>query len=159
MKPLLLLDVDGVLNPFPECPDGFEGHDFFPEDDEPVRLARVHGEWLRELGGAFEVVWATGWGDEANSVLCPFFGLPEYAVVPMPPIPFGPEEKVPAVAEYAGERPAAWVDDSIGEHARDWARSRLSPTLLVSVDPARGLARDHVDELVVWAGGLGVIRA
>lgn len=69
MKPLLLVDVDGVLNPFPECPEGYAEYDFFPEDDEPVRLARVHGEWLRELARAFEVVWASGWGAEANRLL------------------------------------------------------------------------------------------
>ena len=40
--PLLLLDVDGVLNPFaaPACPDGYRGYAFFPEDDRrpPGRL-------------------------------------------------------------------------------------------------------------------------
>ena len=155
MRPLLLLDVDGVLNPFPECPTGFEEHDFFPEDDEPVRLARVHAEWLRELAATFDVAWATGWGDDANRLLGPFFGLPDCAVAPMPPIPFGPAEKVPAVAAFAGERPAAWVDDSIGPEAHEWASSRGSPTLLVPVDPAGGLLRRHVDELLAWAGEVG----
>jgi hypothetical protein len=36
--PLLLLDVDGVLNPFaaPACPPGYTEHEFFPGED-PVR--------------------------------------------------------------------------------------------------------------------------
>jgi len=45
LKPLLLLDVDGVLNPFPDTPDGYSEYDFFPEDDEPVRLCAER--WLR----------------------------------------------------------------------------------------------------------------
>jgi hypothetical protein len=47
LKPLLLLDVDGVLNPFPDTPDGYSEYDFFPEDDEPVRLCAEHARWLR----------------------------------------------------------------------------------------------------------------
>ena len=45
--PPLLLDVDGVLNPFaaPACPPGYTEHDFFP-DEEPVRLRPAHGPWL-----------------------------------------------------------------------------------------------------------------
>ena len=38
--PLLLMDVDGVLNPYPDCPDGFIEYVLFPDDDEPVRLAK-----------------------------------------------------------------------------------------------------------------------
>lgn len=54
-KPLLL-DVDGVLNPFPATPEGYREYDLFPEDDEPVRLNPRHGEWLRGLASAFEIV-------------------------------------------------------------------------------------------------------
>lgn len=54
-RPLLLLDVDGVLNPFaaPACPPGYREHGFFPDDDPPVRLndshAPVAGPALRPL--------------------------------------------------------------------------------------------------------------
>jgi hypothetical protein len=59
---MLLLDVDGVLNPYgPDCPPGFVEHALFPDEDEPVRLCAVHGEWIAELAGAYDVVWATGW--------------------------------------------------------------------------------------------------
>ncbi len=132
-RPLLFLDVDGVLNPFPDCPDGFTEYDFFPEDDEPVRLAAVHRHWLEELGAAFDIVWASGWGADANRVLSPFFGLAELPLVALPPIPFDPREKVPGVAAFAGDRAAAWVDDNITPEAREWARRREAPTLLVDV--------------------------
>ena len=151
-KPLLFMDVDGVLNPFPATPDGFDEFAFFPGEDEPVRLTPVHGEWLVELGEVFEIAWATGWGDHANRILAPHFGLPEYAVVVVPSTRFDPADKVPAVAAYAGERPAAWVVDIVTPEARAWAARRAAPTLLLAVDPAVGLVRSQVDELLEWAG-------
>jgi hypothetical protein len=150
VKPFLLLDVDGVLSPYPECPDGYTEYDFFPEDDEPVRLAAVHAGWLRELERRFALVWATGWGDEANALLCPFFELPELPVIRFPPIPFEPSAKVPAIDAFVGSRPAAWVDDVVTPEARLWAGRRRSPTLLVETDHTVGLTRDAVDSLFSW---------
>ena len=112
----------------------------------------MHGEWLVELGEVFEIAWATGWGDHANRILAPHFGLPEYPVVVVPSTRFDPADKVPAVAAYAGERPAAWVDDIVTPEARAWAARRAAPTLLLAVDPAVGLVRSQVDELLEWAG-------
>jgi hypothetical protein len=151
VRPLLFLDVDGVLNPFPETPDGFDEHDFFPEDGEPVRLADAHREWLHELSGAYELVWATGWGENANRLLSPFFGLPTLPVVSVPSIPFDPSAKVPGVDALASDRPAAWVDDLLTPEARAWAAERRAPTLLVDVDSQEGLTRRHVDTLLGWA--------
>lgn len=148
--PFLFMDVDGVLNPFPDCPPGFVEYDFFPEDDEPVRLAAHHGSWLRELATVFDLVWASGWGQDANRLLSPFFGLPELPAIALPPIPFEPHEKVPAVASFAGDRPAAWVDDNVTPEAREWADMRLVPTLLLEIDSATGLTRAAVDKLLRW---------
>ena len=36
-SPLLLIDVDGVLNPYQDCPAGYSEFAIFPEDEEPVR--------------------------------------------------------------------------------------------------------------------------
>ena len=154
-RPLLLLDVDGVLNPFPELPAGYVEHQLFPEDDEPVRLAPWHPRWIQELMPRFEIVWATGWGDEANRLLCPIFGIDELDYVRFPPVPFDPAEKVPAIAAHAADRAVAWVDDNITEGARQWAAGRTPRTLLVEVDPSVGLERKHVDALLAWAGLAG----
>jgi hypothetical protein len=153
-RPLLFLDIDGVLNPFPGCPEGYTEHDFFPEDDEPVRLASVHRDWLDELRAMFDLVWASGWGEDANRVLSPHFGLPELPQIDLPPVPFEPHQKVPGVAAFAGDRPAAWVDDMLTPEARAWAERRTAPTLLVSVDSSAGLTRPVVDGLLEWAAAL-----
>ena len=155
------MDVDGVLNPFPGCPSGFREYDFFAEDDEPVRLAEIHREWLHELAESFTIVWATGWGQDANRLLCPHFDLPALPVVAFPPVPFHPAAKVqsiaaftaakvPAIADLAREQAVAWVDDVVTPEARRWAQARSHPTLLVEVDHRIGLTRDAVDSLLAW---------
>jgi hypothetical protein len=144
------MDVDGVLNPYPDLPDGYSEHYFFPDDPEPVRLAAVHGDWLRELAERFTIAWATGWGTDANVHLCPHFGLPELPVIAFPPAPFEPSAKVPAIEAFVGDRAVAWVDDVVTVEARSWAYERSEPTLLVEVDPAIGLTRADVDVLLAW---------
>jgi hypothetical protein len=150
-RPLLLLDVDGVLNPYPETPAGYAEHDFFPEDDEPVRLAGVHGGWLHELADSFDVVWATGWGDEAIRLLGPHFGLATFPLLPLPPVPFDAIAKWREAEGYVNDRAVAWVDDLLPAEAHSWAKARREPTLLLRVDHRTGLTRDHVDRLLAWA--------
>jgi hypothetical protein len=51
MVPVLLLDLDGVLNPFaaPVGPDGYLEREFF-EGEGPERYCVAHGDWIREPG-------------------------------------------------------------------------------------------------------------
>ena len=67
--------------------------------------------------------------------------------------------KVDAIDEYAGDRPAAWVDDNIDETCVAWAKGRGAPTLIVETAPSVGLTDEHVAELIRWADELeGWIR-
>ena len=63
--------------------------------------------------------------------------------------------KLDAIAEYAGNRPAAWIDDNLDETCRYWARTRTAPTLLVETTPATGMTDEHVALLLGWARELG----
>ena len=71
-RPALVLDVDGVLNPYGTvtCPEGFTEYDLFP-GEEPVRLCPAHGERITELRNVFDVAWATAWNDDGNRLLAP----------------------------------------------------------------------------------------
>jgi hypothetical protein len=139
---MLFVDVDGVLNPWghESYPDTFRQHHLFPEEDEPVRLASVHGNWLRELATLFVLVWASAWGADAHRLLAPILLLDEYPHVPMPMTPFPPEAKVTGIAAFAGERAAAWLDDVMVPEAYAWAEGREAPTLLIEVDHTTGIA-------------------
>lgn len=149
-KPLLLLDVDGVLNPFaagPVVPPGFTEHTL---QGYRVLLTRRHGQWLDPLADRFEFVWATTWEEDANALIAPLVGLP----TDLPVVSFADADverpgtwKLPAVAAFVGDRPAAWIDDDLGRDADEWAAARSVPTLLLRADPSVGLVRRHIDSL------------
>jgi hypothetical protein len=154
-RPVMLLDLDGVLNPFgaSTCPDGYVEHEFFPGEGLE-RYCPAHGEWIRELAAAGDLYWASAWGEDANTLLAPLLGIDRLPVVPFPPLPFPPEHKIPAIAEVAGDRPAAWIDDNHTDAGRRWAAEREAPTLLVPIDSAAGWIRDDVDRILTWSRGL-----
>lgn len=154
MRPILLVDVDGVLNPWlaEECPDGFAAYEFFP--GERVLLCAEHGKLLMSLAAVYELVWATAWEHQANELICPVLGMPELPVVEFPLTDDLFFRKLPAVIEAVGDRPCAWIDD---EHDADhyaWAEQRAAPTLIVDIDPAVGLTSDVAARLANWAASL-----
>lgn len=154
-RPALLVDVDGVLNPWlaEGCPDGYREYHFFP--GERVLLSPGHGALLTSLAAAYELVWATAWEHRANRLICPVLALPELPVIEFPlsgrDLFF---RKLPAVIEAVGERPCAWIDDVHQPDHYEWARQRAVPTLLIDIDPAVGLTRDVIAALAAWPAGL-----
>jgi hypothetical protein len=149
--PVVLLDLDGVLNPFaaPACPDGYQERVFF-EGEGAERYCAAHGRWLQELAAVADLWWATGWGENANELYLPLLGVKPLPVVRLPPAPFEPELKVPAIAAAVGDRPAAWIDDNHTPAGQRWAAERPTPTLLVPIDPAIGWTRADVDRVLDW---------
>lgn len=152
-KPLLFVDVDGVLSLF-----GFE------ELPGPLHLVDgvAHcippesGPRLERLAERYELVWATGWEEKANEYLPHLLGLPFRE---LPYLTFDGQAvfgtahwKLAAIERHAGGRPLAWIDDSLDDECRKWARTRAAPTLLVETESAVGLTDDHVDRLMAWSG-------
>ena len=115
-----------------------------------MRLCADHAAWLRELTATFDLVWASAWGEAANRLICPLFGLPPFPVVALPSAPFAPSEKLAAITRFVGDRPTAWVDDVVTGEMKTWVAARSAPTLIVEVSPALGLTRDAVDRLLAW---------
>lgn len=162
--PLLLVDVDGVLNPLPEDPAaepaGYTAHVLRPRgfgSGLRVWLNPAHGAALRALGGLVDLVWATSWEEQANTMIGPLIGLSE----PLPFVELGTPWlahdriwKRDRVAAWAGDRPFAWLDDAFEAGDDRWAASRTaagSPTLLVHVAPRTGLLPEHLDRVRDWA--------
>jgi hypothetical protein len=154
-RPILLVDVDGVLNPWEAefCPDGFAQYEFFP--GERVLLSPAHGELLTSLAAAYELVWATAWEHRANRFICPVLALPALPVIEFPlsgrDLLF---RKLPAVAEAVGDRPCAWIDDVHLPDHYEWAATRGVPTLIIDINPAVGLTSAVAERLAEWAAGL-----
>jgi HAD domain in Swiss Army Knife RNA repair proteins len=133
VKPVLYLDVDGVLN----------------------------SEWLAELGEHYELVWASTWEEHANTHIGPLLGLPELPYVALSAYRYRPDDprlpvmqlprmrKWAPILRHADGRRFAWLDDVIPFRARRqaWPHRGIR---LIRVPPADGLRRRHVDELLAW---------
>lgn len=160
-KPLLAVDVDGVISlfGFDETPSG-PGVRFELIDGTPHFISVEAGKRLARLGGAFELVWATGWQDRANDHLPTITGIGPLPVIEFDrggPVPerFGSAHwKLAPLDAYAAGRPVAWIDDSFDESCLQWARERESaglPTLLVPTEPQIGLEEAQAATLEIWA--------
>ena len=154
-KPLLLVDVDGVISLFGFDPGRPPAGRFEMVDGIAHFLSASAGEHLRALAEDFELVWCTGWEEKANEYLPRALGLP----APLPHVIFDPCER-PASAQWKvagidayinGTRPLAWIDDAFDERCTAWAQARPAPTLLVQTDPRVGVSDEHVEKLRAWA--------
>jgi len=154
-RPILAVDVDGVISLF-----GFEG----PLDPIGVRFHLIDGiahcisddvgPRLLRLAEVYDLVWATGWEERANDRLPLILGLPGA----LPCLTFDGRArfgtahwKLEAIEEYAGDRPLAWIDDSLDESCHSWAARRPAPTLLVGTESDTGLTEAHAEALLRWA--------
>jgi hypothetical protein len=155
-KPVLFVDVDGVLSLFGFAP----GTDRLPGpfhwiDGVAHCIPPSGGRRLGRLAERYELVWATGWEEKANEYLPLILELDQRE---LPCLTFDGRAvfgtahwKLEAIEEYAAGRPAAWIDDNLDESCRAWAQQREEPTLLVETLPAEGLTDEHVQRLLDWA--------
>ena len=153
LRPLLLVDVDGVLSLFGPGVDPATCTPALVEGI-PHLLSRAGAARLARLAATYECVWCTGWEDRADGHLPHLLGLP----AGWPHLAFrdrlqdGAHWKLRAIDDHAGPgRPVAWIDDAHDERCRAWAAARPGPTLLVTTDPAVGLTEAQAAQLEAWA--------
>lgn len=166
--PLLLLDVDGVLNAFgaqyaedlgwSDWRTGYATADgrSWPIVFAPEPIARLR-EWHEQ--GAVELQWLTTWGHDANGDLRRLVGLPELQVAGTydepGDLPAGQAAATFPVASHAAVSPSA---PDVG--AGDWWKHGVVQRLLVTCADRRLIWVD--DELqsdspyVEWARERGV---
>jgi hypothetical protein len=159
-KPVLAVDIDGVISLF-----GFKGSqkrgDFSEGAPGEYHLidGMLHcismptGDRLNRLAKTYELIWASGWEDRANDHLPAILGVPKLHYLTFDGrAQFGTAHwKLEALEDYAGDRPLAWIDDSLDDSCFDWAEQRKAPTLLVPTESAVGLVEGHVEALEAWA--------
>ena len=176
-KPILFLDVDGVLNAF-----------------APVRphvVKHAGGRWVKDkfipftlhfdnevadmvdaLAEHFEIHWFTMWNQAANAEIAPLLGLHDFPVAedghgsgcdaalaagtPTHEIHRLWFAKTPLLPEHAAGRPFAWLDDDHSGFDRTWLAQHgvEQPFLLVRTDADYGVQWDDVDALITWARNL-----
>lgn len=155
-RPLLLVDVDGVIALF-NLDGGEQPGTWHLIEGFAYYLASAPARLLHAAADHFELVWCTGWEDRANDHLPRLAGLPG----PLPVIHFARNPghtnahwKLDEIDAYAGDRRVAWIDDALDEHCERWARQRTErgiDTLLVRTEPHRGMLAEHLDELLAFA--------
>ena len=168
-KPLLMVDIDGVISLFGGWQRAGWGladsaannrpldGTFHSIDGTPHFLSSTAAAHLLDLSSLFELVWASGWEERANEHLPHLLGMP-------PGLPFLRFEravgrsnahwKLDAIEAFAGQRPLAWIDDALNDACHEWAAARAAPTLLVQTDPQRGLTAPEAKQLADWARAL-----
>ena len=154
-RPLLLVDVDGVISLFGFDPARPPDGRWETVDGVAHLLSAAAGACLRPLLTVFEAAWCTGWEEKANEYLPRALDLPG----PLPYLSFdsAPRStpahwKLTAIDAFAApRRPLAWIDDAFDDSCWAWAASRVGATLLVPTLPAAGITDAHVDQLLAWA--------
>ncbi|MEU8890356.1 HAD domain-containing protein [Streptomyces sp. NPDC048442] len=169
--PYLLLDIDGVLVPFPakdgSTPPTHTRHNVVPTGHDPaspvtIWLDPAHGPLLTDVlrAGLVTPLWCTSWRQDATTMVGPLLGLPTfpYVELPRPRIttshPNGYLWKRDFVSAWLGDTSVVWIDDDFTRLDHEWAASRTahgSPTLLVQPDPYIGIEPEHLARAREWA--------
>jgi len=168
-KPYLLLDIDGVLIPFPVAdgtvPPSHNRHSVTPTGRATpvdVWLDPAHGSMINALlaENIVDIHWCTSWQADASTLIAPILGLPRFPnlELPSPDIttshPNGYLWKRDYVAEWLEEAPAIWIDDDFTDLDHEWAERRnlaSAPTLLIQPDRYHGLQSDHLADIRAWS--------
>lgn len=164
--PMLLLDVDGVLNaPRVRLPAGWRRGLFngYVLSWDPTITARLRG--LHE-SGRVEIQWLTTWTTNADRLLAEPMGLPRglttHARVDAAPTGFSGRLGGRAgwwkltvarqVADAEPHRRIIWIDDDLAEQAAEtgeWLAAHPH-VLVIAPDLFVGLTHAHLDEVEAW---------
>ena len=164
--PLLLLDVDGVLNALRwEVPPGWKqgvvnGYSLSWDPTITARLRTLHES------GRVEIQWLTTWAENADLLLAEPMGLPrglrERSGGQAEPTGFAgrlggqPDWwKLAAAREVADENPGrriVWIDDDLDDQAAEtveWLAAHPQ-VLVVAPDLFTGLTHEQLDAVEAW---------
>lgn len=174
MRPMLVLDVDGPLNPDRNWPrEPLPGYATFRWKTATRRgsgslayrrLPRVwlnpdHGRQLAALDA--DLVWGTSWNSLANQYIGPAIGLPVLPTIHVgepawTERPGGLHWKAPALAKFRATAPMIWVDDECTPHDALWlSEHRGSPVMVYPVDPRVGLVPSDFEAIAALLKDLG----
>jgi len=154
-KPLLFVDIDGVISVFGFSPGERPDGTWINVDGVWHLISAAAAGHLLALARVFDLVWCSGWEEKADEHLVRVLGLPVRPPFLTFAVPTGTAHwKLATVERHAGDRPMAWIDDGFDESCRAWAAARTAPTLLVATDPAVGLADEHAGRLERFARDL-----
>lgn len=168
-QPLLLLDIDGVLNAFPDRA-GFR-YTRHTIDGYRIHLHNEVREMVSALEEAFEIVWFTLWNHRASPAIGPHVGLADaehlttswergweaaaiagYDDEAISRLMYAKTPLLPQLLDRG--RPWVWIDDAHGRVDADYlVAAGLDPRSfrLVGTDPEVGLQWEDVERALEFA--------
>lgn len=153
-KPLLFVDIDGVLSLWGFGMDGWPSDGAWHRIDGVLHFLSARAAHnLLSLCTRFDPVWCSGWEEKADEYLPHLLGVPRFPHLCFERNP-GREHahwKLAAIESYAENRSLAWVDDALDDACFAWAEARATPTLLVQTQPSTGLDDAAAATLEAWA--------
>jgi hypothetical protein len=164
MKPILFLDVDGVINTV--IPNEETGQELECEGFR-ICIPKLTKERIERLQEHFEMVWCTTWRAMANKHFNPLWGWEDWPVVGWGAISGSRDcvrnMKLPALVEFAEDRPWVFVDDDADWELREIEKSEhwdfeelvgAVPHLVLNPHVYTGLTDEHVEKAVAFAATL-----
>lgn len=155
MKPIILLDVNGVLNPKQE-PDGHS-------ENQGPHLSDLKLALVRRLATKGRIAWVSTSPLDVIDSLEAQLGLEEKPLrVTIEPEPGDADQSTPklgSVTRWLGSMEAegrddwdavVWIDDQLGPDVHDWAHQYAHPVLLEKPHPDEGLTEAHVVAVQVF---------
>jgi hypothetical protein len=182
MRPLVLLDVDGVVNALalgdPAWDDWQRGHAEAMGRTWPIQWSATVAAAVRGWLDVAEVQWLTTWGHYANEGLHALLGLPELVVAGFPGDEGAADGEASSLAgvtaaardELTGRwwkfdvvrrvvaaqpgRPLVWVDDDLTgqDDLQEWVRASVPDCLLVTPGSRSGLVAADLDRVAQFLG-------
>ena len=154
-RPILLLDIDGVINVF-QCATARETQvaPYLPA----VKLLPGLADWLARLDRAYALVWCSHWGALVNIDAAAAWGLgPRPLIEPTPDEAPLRDWKARAVQRTFADWPGAiaWVEDGFLPEARAWAAARLAQRAAHLAGGCVGDRADRGDHAVSAGMGCG----
>lgn len=128
-KPVLFLDVDGVLNVLGKDADGLKKREVmlqaekYPMHFYPTRFALTFMRWAWQV---FDVQWCTAWRQDAN-LIAKWAGLPERPSILIMKSNKMMDWKLEGVQNFLegkGNPLCVWIEDGIGQEAETWVAGR-----------------------------------
>lgn len=157
-NPVILLDIDGVLNPLARPGSGGDRPELTLSDSKVALVRR-----LAELG---RIAWVSTWPADLTAGLEAQLRLEveplRVTLLMRPSDEDEPTPKLRSVSRWLARMEAAgdadwdsvvWIDDVLGPDARKWAHGYGRPVLLEKPVPDQGLSDIHVVAVEVFVDG------